>query len=773
MDIKRILQVAATLLLLSKPIQGQVNVGTDAGIVGHVIDAQTGDHVPYVNVMIEGTSVGAVSDVSGHFIISNCPVGTHRLMVRGLGYKQAIVEVTTERQRVVEIDVRIEPDVVALQQVVITATQHATTRSEAVATVSVVSADQLEKASAFNLGEGLTMQTGVGIDNTCQNCGAYNVRLNGLGGEYSQVLINSRPVNGALSNVYLLEQLPSSMIDRIEVMRGGGSALYGSNAIAGVINVITKDPLTNAASVANTTRLIGGKALDLNNAFNASAVTDNLSAGLFIYGHNRHRDPYDRNNDGYSEVGLLKAHMLGMSGFVRTSNYSKLNIEYHNIKDYRRGGDLFNLPPNQAHVSEGGEHDIHSGDLRWDWFAVDGKSHLTLFTAFQNANRESYYGERDDSEPYGNSYGYTKEITTNEGVLFCHSFFDQKPFGSEFTVGLEHSYTHLQDYTLSMPDTVTQMVNTASLYAQDEWHNDRWTLLAGVRADIHSMLNKPIVSPRLNVRYAPTNHIVFRVGYATGFRAPQVYDEDLHVGAVNGELYRITNATNLRHEKSHSFTAASDICFHIANVEGNIAAEAFYTQINDAFVNELLFGDTTTGIRHYERRNEDGAVVKGINVEVRINPINRMQLVAGATWQSSRYTGNGQEWDEGKYEQRMERVPNCYGYFTADYRPIRQLSISVTGTFTGSMLLYHTTIDEYSSDEIIKQVKTPAFFDAGIKASYTIPLGAKSEIEISCGVKNILDSFQDDFDSGWQRDASYIYGPLLPRTYYAGAQLKL
>ena len=99
-----------------------------------------------------------------------------------------------------------------------------------------------------------------------------------------------------------------------------------------------------------------------------------------------------------------------------------------------------------------------------------------------------------------------------------------------------------------------------------------------------------------------------------GIRAPQVYDEDLHVGAVNGELYKITNAADLRQERSHSLNVSADLCFHLGDIEGDLLMEAFFTRINDAFVNELLFDDTGSGYRHYERRNSDGAEVKGFNI---------------------------------------------------------------------------------------------------------------------------------------------------------------
>ncbi len=662
-------------------------------------------------------------------------------------------------------------DTVRLRQVVVTATQHATTRSEAPTAVGVVDSKQMEAVSAVNLGQALNFSTGLRVENTCQNCGANEVRINGLGQAYSQILIDSRPVISALAGVYLLDQLPTALIDRIEVLRGGGSALYGSNAIAGVINVITREPYNNSASVSNTTHLIGGQSWDYSNSFNASVVSDDRRAGIAVFGHNRHRDPYDRNGDGYSEIGLLKGQMVGFRGYLRTTDFSKLNLEYHNIHDYRRGGDRFDLPSPMAHISEGGEHDIHCANLKWDWLPASGLRHASLFASMQHVDRQSYYGEREDNEPFGTAYGYTKDLTLNYGALYSRHFDTLWFLPAELTAGVEHTLDRLQDYTLESTATLHQNIGILSAYLQNEWKSYEWSILVGARMDKHTMIDAPVVSPRLNLRYAPSDHLTIRAGYASGFRAPQVYDEDLHVGAVNGELYMITNAPDLRMERSHSLNGSADICFHLGSLEGDLLVEGFYTRINDAFINELLFEDTTSGYMHYERRNADGAEVMGVNVEMTVSPIESMRLQLGGTWQRSFYTGQGKEWSEGQYERRMERVPDLYGYLTGIYTPVKRLQLTATGTFTGPMLVYHNVATATGTE--VQKVTTDPFFDLSLKAAYSIPFGESTELEISVGIQNLFDSYQRDLDSGPERDATYIYGPSLPRTLLFGAKLSI
>ena len=666
-------------------------------------------------------------------------------------------------------------DTIRLRQVVVTATQHATSRGEAPQAVGVVDKSQMEAISAVSLGESLRIGTGLRVENTCQNCGSNELRINGLGQAYSQILIDSRPVNSSLVGVYLLDQLPTALIDRVEILRGGGSALYGSNAIAGVVNVITREPLANEASIANTTRLVGGSAIDLSNQFNASVLSRDRRAGLAIFGHNRHRDAYDRNGDGFSEVGLLKAHMLGLKGFIRTSDVTKLGLEYHNIHDFRRGGDRLDLPSPLAHISEGGEHDIHCANLKWDWLPSNGIRPASLFASMQHVDRQSYYGEREDNDPIGTAYGNTNELTLNYGTLYSRHFDTLWFAPAELTAGLEHTLDRLADHTYGSPDTLHQHTGIVSAYLQNEWKQSRWGLLGGARIDKHTLVNAPVVSPRLNLRYAPTTHLTLRTGFATGFRAPQVYDEDLHVGAVGGELYRITNADDLRMERSYSATASVNYCFHIGKLEADLMIEGFYTSITDAFVNELLFDDTTSGYLHYERRNADGATVKGLNAELTLSPMETMRLQIGGTWQSSRYSGQGKEWDEGIYEQRMERAPDLYAYLTGIYSPTKHLQFNISGIFTGPMIVYHHVAeqDKHGADGHVHRETTPSFFDLSLKATYTIPCGESTTLQIDAGIQNLFDSYQRDLDSGHERDSQYIYGPSLPRTIFAGLKLSL
>ena len=177
-----------------------------------------------------------------------------------------------------------------LDQVVVTGSKSEQKRRNSPVLVGVLNNQLFNLVSARSLADGLNFQPGVRVENDCQNCGFTQVRINGLDGHYSQILMNSRPVFSALTGVYGLEQIPANMIERVEIMRGGGSALFGSSAIGGTVNIITKDPVANYAEAGHSIMSTGiSGSLDNNTTVNASITGANNRAGLMIYGQNRNR----------------------------------------------------------------------------------------------------------------------------------------------------------------------------------------------------------------------------------------------------------------------------------------------------------------------------------------------------------------------------------------------------------------------------------------------------------------------------------------------------
>ncbi|MBE6307604.1 MAG: TonB-dependent receptor [Bacteroidales bacterium] len=745
----------------SNPIQDRP---TDANVYGHVTDKTTGDHMPYISVRLRGTTMGVMTDATGHYFMKNIPEGTYIVEATSLGYASFEREITLHRGETVELNFSILPENFSLDEVVVTSNRNVTTRRMAPSLVKVLDVSTLSKVNAACIAEGLNFQPGVRVEDNCQNCGFQQVRINGLDGHYSQILIDSRPIFSALSGVYGLEQIPANMIERVEVVRGGGSALFGSSAVGGTVNIITREPLHNSASASHTSTIIGGSnAWDNNTMLNSSLVTDNGKAGIYIYGQHRQRDAYDHDGDGFTELPMLRSLTLGTRAYYKTSLYSKLTLEYHGINEKRRGGDNMHLPPHEAMIAEQTEHSVNGGGINFDYFTPDYKNKLNVYVSAQNTNRDSYYGAGMDL----NAYGKTHDLTLVGGAQYMHSFDHFLFMPAEMTGGVEYNYDALSDDAPGYDRYIDQKVHIGSAYFQNEWKNDRWGFLIGARLDKHNLVKNLIFSPRINIRYNPTKDINIRASYSEGFRAPQAFDEDLHIMAVGGEVSLIVLDPNLKEEKSRSVSASVDIYQKIGEVPTNFLLEGFFTDLSDAFVMENV-GEDASGNAIIQRRNGGGGRVYGVNFEGRAAVSSWLDAQLGLTWQRSLYK-EPEKWSEDPdvaAATEMFRTPDWYGFFTCTFKPIKHLAVDLSGTYTGRMWVQHMA--GYIEKDRIEH--TPDFFNANLKVAYDIDLSHELVMQFQAGVQNIFNAYQSDFDKGPDRDSGYIYGPSTPRSFFFGVK---
>ncbi len=766
---RRIHLLISVLMTIAVSAIAAANNVTDANIGGHVIDGENGDHMPGCLVKIIDTGMATMTDASGHYIFRDLKPGEYIIEVSMMGYATERKSAKVSLHETMELNFNILPDAFMLDQVVVTSSKSELRRRESPSLVNVVSAKTFFNVGACTLADGLDFQPGVRVENDCQNCGFTQVRINGLDGHYSQILMNSKPVFSALAGVYGLEHIPANMIDRVEVMRGGGSALFGSSAVGGTINIITKDPMSNSAKVSHTLTSIGiTGALDNNTTMNASVVTDNNKAGLFIYGQSRYRDGYDDNGDGYTEIAQIKTQTIGTRGFLRTSADTKLTLEYHNTHEYRRGGDQLDQPAHLAMIAEQVDHNINTGEATFDWWLRDRRDKLSIFTAVQNTRRQSYYGSEMDPD----AYGRTTDVVVTAGSQWNHPIDKFIFMPSELVAGLEYSYNRLHDVTVGYGHDIKQTVNIYSGYLQNEWKNEQWGFLIGARADKHSLINNAIISPRVNVRYNPSKNFNFRASYSTGFRSPQAYDEDFHVAIVGGERVVTVLAPGLKQESSQSFSLSADMYHRFGNVQTNFLVEGFYTDLRDVFALRQLDGLDANGNAVLERYNGSGATVFGLNLEAKAFFSSHFDIQGGVTLQRSRYK-KPEVWSDNPdvpAVKKMFRTPDVYGYFTANWDITRSLKATLTGTATGPMLVQHLV---GSGTDVDMAVTTQTFFDASAKFTYTFRLFSRVNLDLSAGISNIFNSYQRDFDTGHLRDSGYIYGPSMPRSVNVGLSIEL
>ena len=750
--------------------------GTDANIYGHVVDAKSGEHVPYAIIHVKGTTIATTTDMTGHFFLKNLPEGTFTIEAKYMGYTTMSKMVTTKKNTSKELNFNLSPSDLSLDEVVVSANRSETKRRMAPNLVNVINGKVFDITQSTCLAQGLNFQPGVRTEDNCQNCGFTQVRINGLDGHYSQILVDSRPIFSSLNGVYGLEQIPANMIDRVEVVRGGGSALFGASAIGGTINIITKEPVRNSASFGHTLMSIGGSnSFDNVTTGNVSLVTDDNKAGVYAYGQTRNRKGYDHDGDGYTELPELNNQTFGLNSYLRLNPYSKLSLQYHGIHEFRRGGNRLEQAPHEANITEQVEHSIQGGGLTYDYFAPDEKNRLSAYFSFQTTSRKSYYGgigegTDDDRDAAGKAYGTTHDFTYVAGAQYVHNFSKLLFMPSDLTLGAEYNFDGLKDVILGYDRHFKQDVHIGSFFFQNEWKSKQWGFLVGGRLDKHNLVDNIIFSPRANLRYNPTDNLNFRLTYAGGFRAPQAFDEDLHVGVVGGERLVTVLADKLKEERSNSFSISADIYHKFGNVQTNLLVEGFYTDLDNVFALRQLDRPDAQGNTVQERYNAYGAKVFGLNIEGKAMFTRWFSLQAGFTIQKSLYDEAiawNDEVPEQKYKKMM-RSPNRYGYFTATFTPVKRFTASITGNYTGSMFIGHAA---GSGVEEPKAVDTSDFMELNMKLAYDIPVSKYLTLQVNGGIQNIANSYQKDFDKGWNRDSNYIYGPSLPRSYYVGVKI--
>ena len=764
MNSKKLIFLLCAAMFACAPLMA--NDATDAHIAGHVLDAHSGEHLSFVNVQVEGTALGCLTDESGHFYLKNLPEGPLTLIFSMIGYETEKRQVTLHRDTLVELNVKIAETFFLIDNVVVTANKYETKQKEVATIVNIVSPLIISSTTSNSMADVLNFQTGLRVEETCSNCGVPQIRINGLEGQYTQLLMDSRPIFSSLASVYGLEQLPAGMVDRIEVIRGGGSALYGANAIAGVVNIITKEPNRNSLNVSNSSAFTQHGTYDINTSMNASVVAENQKAGIFLFGVQRNREQYDRDQDGYSDIPHLNSTTVGFRSYFKTSDYSKITAEYHHTSEFRRGGfGIDSMQPHESPLTEQLKHNIDAVSAKWDMYSADNKHFVSAYTSFQHIGRDSYFGTNYNP----NAYGKSTDLVSVTGAQYRFSY----PCGlmnADLSAGTEYSYNQLRDQILGYDRNTLQKVHLGGGYVQNEWKNKEWSILIGGRLEQHSLLDKPVFSPRANVRYTPIDPIILRLSYASGYRAPQIYEEDLHVGAVGGEVSLISLDENLRPEYSHSVSGSVDMYKRLGKWDLNLTVEGFFTQLNDVFT-LVENGHDAHGNLLLTRTNASGARVAGLNIEAKVGYGHLLSLQAGYTYNHSRYI-QPEQWSENPNiapQRRMFRTPDHYGYFLCNIEPVKHFHIVTNGKLTGSMLVQHFA--GYVPED--EEVTTNPFFEWDVKLCYDIPLYKHYTLEINAGVKNLLDSFQSDLDKDMDRDAGYVYGPATPRTFFAGINLKI
>ena len=739
---------------------------TEGKITGKV--TSSGNPLPFASVGLQGTSYGAITANDGTFSLDRIPAGNYLLQISFLGYETWLRPLVIKSgQNQLNIQAELEKSLMALNELVVTGTRSEKRRLDSAVPVNILDSRMMQSTQSLNLSEGLSFQPGIRIEKDCQTCNYTQVRMNGLGGSYTQILLNSKPLFSSLAGLYGLEQFPASMIDRVEIVRGGGSVLYGSNAIAGTINILTKDPSENDFHLSSTGSMVNGEATDLQTDVDAALVSKSKKSGGNLIISKRNRNAWDANDDGFSELSKINNLSFGLSTFLKTSLDSKLRFSINSINEIRNGGDRLDQEPHLRLQSEFRDSRILAGNLDYSYDFYGKRSRLDVYAGIQQTIREHYTGS------YGaDGYGDSDNKTFVYGIQMNHRLLNTISGSNLITLGMDHQYDYVKDQIAAYNYFINQETFQTGIFLQSDWDLHRKiNLVTGIRFTKHNKVENIITTPRINLLYKITAKSQLRVSFAKGFRAPQAFDTDLHIAFSGGGVAITVLDPNLKPEKSVSYTASYDYNLPHQKYIYGFTFTGFLTHLNETFVlveqPVPVSGDNTELLR----TNGSDATVKGITVEARLNYNYRIEIDLGWTFQNNQFDKTVQWSNSTPATREFLRTPGHYGYFAVNITPIKLFQINFSGVHTGNMAVLHLAgAPNVPSDKL---VDTQEFVELNFKTEYCFPfIKQRINLFLSCGIQNFTNSFQSDFDEGPNRDSNYIYGPGRPRTYFAGIRLQ-
>lgn len=721
--------------------------------------------------------IGTTTKSDGSFVLESIPFGSYIITASFVGFESQVQSVTIkESNPSTELVFNLNKSLNALNEVVITGTKTFKRQTNSPVIVNLINSEMLDNVQACNLSEGLKFQSGLRVETDCQTCNYTQLRMNGLAGGYSQILINGRPIFSPLTGLYGLEQLPTNMIDRIEVVRGGGSSLYGSSAIGGTVNVLTKVPKNNSHEINTYYQSINGKSKDIVFNGNASICAENMNSGASFFFSHRNRDLYDHNGDNFSEIPQLENTSFGTNIFFLPNENQKLELSLSYLNEFRYGGEMVEKAAYLTQQSEERTHDVWMGSADYQIDFNNNNSSLITYFAWQNTGRKHYTGIFPDealaiqahleNPPYGTS----KMTTLHGGFQINHKVYNFLKGINTFTFGSEYVFDDVFDEISTYNYLIDQQTTDLGMFLQSDWEIlPAVNLLSGVRMDKHNLVENIILSPRISMLYKYKSNTQFRINYGTGFRAPQSFDTDLHIAFAGGGVSRIALSPNLKAERSQSLSTSINYDRPTENFIAGFTLEGFYTRLNDAFYLEPIGQDDFGEL--FEKQNGQGSIVQGGTLELRANYDKKIQLETGFTWQSSKFI------EEVKYIEELDgikefiRTPSTYGFATFSFVPNNKINVNFNYVYTGEMKIPHFAgAPNQLVDEIIT---SDPFSELSTKIGYTVFLKKmQTEIEIYGGIKNVFNSYQNNFDIGKYRDSNFVFGPSLPRTFYVGIKLK-
>ncbi|WP_281227286.1 TonB-dependent receptor [Flavobacterium aquiphilum] len=710
---------------------------------------------PIENATVEivGTNFTTQTDSNGSYSFQNITKSNYKIQVTSVGYKTQRKNISIQSSAQTQLNFELISDDNELNEVVVSGTLKAVKRLESAVPVEVYSPVFFKKNPTPSIYEALQNVNGVRPQLNCGVCNTGDIHINGLEGPYTSVMIDGMPIVSSLSTVYGLSGIPNSLVERIEIVKGPASSLYGSEAVGGLINIITKNP-NNApifsADVLTTSWLETN--VDLGGKFNIKGRATSI-VGLNYYNYGQ---TIDNDHDGFTDVTAQN----------RISVFNKWN---------------FNRPQNRLFTVavRGMYEDRWGGDTRWEkkyrgGDEIYGESIYTkrgeLLGNYQLPTTEKLMLSFSGTMHFQDSrYGTTSYIA-NQKIAFIQLTWDKKIQNNDLLTGIASRYTYYDDNT-----TATAFVNENNpektwlpgIFAQDEISfKEKHKILLGIRYDYNS-IHGNIFTPRFAYKVKFNDNNILRFNTGTGFRVVNLFTED-HA-ALTGSR-EVIIAENLDPEKSvnANLNYIKKIFLNNGTFLG-IETTAFYTRFSNKIVS-----DYETDPNKIIYNNINGyALSQGISCNTDINFTNGLKFILGATYM-----------DVSNVENGIKTRPFLTEKFTATWSVSYKInSIDLGIDYTGNC--YSPMKLPLLSETDPRNPNSPWYSIQNIQFTYT---GWKN-FELYAGIKNLLNftpkqnnpflisRTEDPFDKNVQYDANgkvlvtpdNPYGLTFDTTYVYGA----
>lgn len=682
-----------------------------------------------------------------------------------------------------------EPDVFqALDPMVVTGSSFAEPLKDAPVRTEILGRELITRSASRDLAQVIEYSPGLRVDSTCSNCNPQAIQMLGLPQSYISILSDGLPTFTGLAGVYGIEQIPASLFGRVEVVKGGGSALYGPGAVAGVINLIPRDPEAGGGSLElRALESDGddvGDALPLGFFGHYDWVLPEQDLKITAFADASNILAQDLNGDGFTDISERELFSAGLRAVWEPSAGSRIACDYFFSDESRRGGEggaAFEGPPNLAVIAEEIFSRRQVASIKWEQ-ELTASLKMQLAYAYSGTDRDSYYGgtvalgSPDPGSPFFDPT-WTPERgfgATQSQLHFLDALLIQElSEDHRLWYGVQYRTESLEDRQAAVGRNLDESFSDLGLLAQHRWRiSDLLTAEYGTRIDFHSEVDDPIFSPRANLLVQASDRVRIRNSVAWGFRAPEIFDEDLHIANVGGDLQATTNDPNLREESSITFSVAPE--WQI-NDRWRIELNAFHTTLDNTFVDLPDDNPLTPEISEFLKTNGGSSAIYGAELNLGYQADTwRMEL----SWTEQRAEYDAPQLllgddtfadpvDNPIFSGRYPRTPESPGLFKF-FHEGEWFDSFIACKVTGPMDVPHVVTAANGTLAGNRLQRSPWFFNLDVGISKEVALKGGQALTLSLGVKNLLNDFQDDLERGAFRDAGYVYGPAFPRTVHTG-----